>query len=230
MDVEDRELKLFEVFLNDEQIARRLQGTKKYAGSDLLNCSNLVLVLLGIVKPEYYLDVCTRRRQTTSATEFDAYVMAAMSQCGIEARVEEKQIPVSRGPVVFKSIRPNYAIPLGIRWKTGGAHSVLLRRNAGGVLECIDPQIFGGFGDAYPFKLTGDFEIQTYLEQNAAGLYLVLSYETIDEATSLSETCMTSQSPMGIEGGRKKRRPRKNGKKTKTSKKHHAVRTRRRRN
>lgn len=228
-------LTLFDVFLNDEQLTRRLEYTKKYAGPDLLNCSNLVLVLLGIVDPRYYLGVCTRRLETTSSEEFISYSKSAMSQCGIQnTYIEERLLPVSDAIPIFSSIRPNHAIPLGVYWKADGSgHSVLLRRNSGGVLEYIDPQVFGGFGgNVYPFKITGDFAIQTYLNQDVSYISVMFSYIGIDEANSLSEKCMTTQAPMDIQGGRKRRkRPsRKNGKKTKKGRKHHAVRTRRRRN
>lgn len=227
MDVE-RALEPFQVYLDDQQLNERLAITRQYADSRLVNCSNLVLVLLGIVDPNYYLGVCSRRGKPTSIDEIIGYVKSSLSQCGVENNhVEQRVFHAKDAQILFKSLTPNHAIPLGLHWKAGGiGHSVLLRKNAAGELQYIDPQTFGGFGGVYPFKVSGEFAVSAYLNENINWGSLLFSYSNIDEANSKSKKCMTTMSPMDIEGG-KKRRLRKNGKKTKKSRKHHGVRTRR---
>ena len=222
----EKEPNLFAVFLNDEQLAKRLTYTKPYTGAEFQNCSNLVLVLLGLVDPRYYLEVCTRRRTMTPIDEIISYIQSSFSQCGIDTLVSERLINVDEVMNILKTLRQNYATPLGVYWKDGAGHSVLVRKNKQGVLEYIDPQISD---DRYPFKITGEAAIQTFLNENAQKISVLVSYRNIDEADSLSEKCMTTRSPMDVEDEKKPRKPRKNGKKTKKSRKHHGVRTRRRR-
>lgn len=180
---------LFQIYNNILFVKSILKVTEKYAveyGAEAYNCINLVLVFLGLVKDsESYLKTCTERGIITKwQDETYNIIQKAMRQGGVimedwSDHRSYKMFPISilltfRSRLAFigQLLNPGYATIIGIIWKNGTSHGVILRKDIfTGNIEYIDPQIKDNDG-TYPFirKIPDDLR-PIINEENAASVF-----------------------------------------------------------
>jgi hypothetical protein len=160
--------------LSEFALEQRLKITKETSqaeksGNLLLNCANLVIVLLGLVtKPENYLLKCYDRDAITEMAELDTIVKGAFLKANVKYKgqvynginsnqvVNEIQRDLVYGQILNalgEKLKPGYATPLGMTFREGNQHLALLRKDVAGNLEFIDPQAVDRDG-SYPLRRT----------------------------------------------------------------------------
>lgn len=197
---------LFQIYLNADQIDKRLKITKQYSQTQisgvLLNCANLSLVVLGLVKAEYYLEACTIRKKTTEDQELLDYITDALRQCGNNAKLYGTElINYSKNTLedLIDSLSNEYATGLVIQWTNNTGHMLIIGKNEDGDPYILDPQIPNQDG-SYPLKIEGVDNIHNYFKGNVKGYHAIYSptHITIGKTKSLAESCVTHSSPMII--------------------------------
>jgi hypothetical protein len=163
---------LLQIPLSEFALEQRLKLTietseAKKEGNLLVNCANLVIVLLGLVtKPENYLLKCYDRDAITEMAELDTIVKEAFSKANVKYKgqvyngISSNQVTneITRDLVYSQilntlgvKLKPGYATPLGMTFREGNQHLVLLRKDVAGNLELIDPQVVDRNG-SYPLR------------------------------------------------------------------------------
>ena len=163
---------LLQIPLSEFALKQRLKITletsqAKKKGNLLVNCANLVIVLLGLVtKPENYLLKCYDRDAITDMTELDTIVKEAFLKANVKYKGEvyngihsnqvtnEIQRDLVYGQILNalgEKLKHGYATPLGITFQDGNQHLVVLRKDLAGNLELIDPQAVDKDG-SYPLR------------------------------------------------------------------------------
>lgn len=197
---------LFQVYMDTELFRKRLQLTKKFSKAitqeKLLNCANLVNVILGISKPNYYLNACTARGKGTDFDESRDDIVDALSRCGIQARVEHTSYQLT-GLNFFNyfntNLRNDHATFLSVKWKTENySHAVVLWRDYRGIFHYVDPQVTNPDG-SYPLQIY-DKEVIKYLKEKVETFRVYISDReiTIGKDESKSAKCITDVSPMWL--------------------------------
>ena len=165
---------LLQIPLSEFALQQRLKITLETSQAKkpenlLVNCANLVIVLLGLVtKPENYLLKCYDRDAITEMAELDTIVREAFSKANVKYKgqaynginsnqvVNEIQRDLVYGQILNalgEKLKNGYATPLGITFQDGNKHLVLLRKDVAGNLELIDPQVVDKDG-SYPLRRT----------------------------------------------------------------------------
>jgi hypothetical protein len=211
MEMEVETPKLFQVHLTRETLDQNAKITRDFsierAGLELLNCTNLTFVMLGIIQdPSRYLAICTRRKEPTTREEAKYYIKSALFACGLDDRVDES---IFVNMKVFEELKESYGTPVFITYRGGIGHTVLIWRSSAG-LQYIDAQD--------RVVVTGENNIIEFLKNKDTISVLVYMTHAIIEDPS---KCQITLSPMETNGGRK------NERKQNHVKKFHAVRTRR---
>jgi hypothetical protein len=163
---------LLQIPLSEFALGQRLkitletsEGKKKE--NFLVNCANLVIVLLGLVtKTEDYLLKCYDRRNYTEMYELDTIVKEAFQKANVKykgekydgitpnAVINEIQRDLTYGQILNalgEKLKNGYATPLGITFQAGNMHLAVLRKDVAGNLEFIDPQAVEKDG-SYPLR------------------------------------------------------------------------------
>ena len=132
----------------------------------LSNCSNLSLVLLGIIEnPVRYLQTCTERALTTEQSEINDILIRALAKGGYEHSGFDQAVgrniallPVneansfgSRLWQIGEKLRSKFATIVGFSFEGGGQHMAILLKIENSVF-LIDPQIRGDDG-SYPLAI-----------------------------------------------------------------------------
>lgn len=157
---------LLQVPLTNVGLVFRLAVTKPYSdlysdGTTLLNCANLVLVVLDLVTDtREYLEKCKARARETQFHELDTITREAFQAVGIaydgainhmKTIPNDKFIFTSNLNKIGESLKNEYATPLGLRFSDGAQHLVILRKHDDGSLEFLDPQALNKDG-SYPLR------------------------------------------------------------------------------
>jgi hypothetical protein len=221
---------ILQIPISYEELKQRLELTKAYSElhkkeEELLNCANLVLVLLGLVtEPENYLLKCYDRSALTQEYELNTIVVEAFQKAEITYKGEAytnlfehaKFLEITEENTyekVLKDIQKymsqNHGTPLGITFEDGTMHLVLLYKGFFAA-RLIDPQLVTKLG-FYP--LTNIFFIKNPFIKNIkniivfAGPILPESKKALAKST-LSENIMHLNKPKKQGGKRKTRRQR----------------------
>lgn len=216
---------ILQIPISYEELKQRLELTKGYSElhkkeEQLLNCANLVLVLLGLVtEPEKYLLKCYDRSAVTKEYELNTIIVEAFQKAEItykgeaytnlfdHAKIFELSEEITY-QALFKEIQKymsqNHGTPLGITFEDGTMHLVLLYKGFFAA-RLIDPQSVTKLG-FYP--LTNIFLTKNPFQNNIKNI-IVFAGPTLPESkkniakSNYSEAIMHIQ---GKEGGKRKTR------------------------
>jgi hypothetical protein len=186
---------LLQIYLSDEDLKARLimTATESYRNrnENLLNCANLVLVLLDlVVDPKNYLSKCAARERETDMHELntitkEAFARAGVPYTGTTANIEQVniQLPLTFLKVlqlIAQELQRGYATPIGVQFQNEARHFILLRKRMDGIIELIDPQsvnksIFAT--ERYPLRHA--FRDNSILMPNPYGLGAGMSITTV---------------------------------------------------
>lgn len=139
---------LFQVELPADRLEERLRKTEAYAVTSdqerLLNCANLSLYVLGLIRQgDAYLENCSTRTVGSQWTEVLDYVQEALKACGKSTSVAVPDpTPVETMESTLTLLKPGYGTCVFLsETKTRNAHAVVLYKTKTGDLVYLDPQL-----------------------------------------------------------------------------------------
>lgn len=204
---------VFQVRLDDLELDARLSHTKPYSSlsnKGLLNCTNLVLYTLGIVKSEEYIKTCTIRKTHTSYRETLEYISDALRECNKPSKVEfSPDFGIRHLNKLTDALLPGYATELSLRkWGSDTGHDIIIRRDLCSRIFCIDPQ--QGTPYIYPEVVSGDEQVKQYLERMGWERWACI-FSEFDGIIHYEEHegCHTKKRPPEVKGARRKKTYRK---------------------